>query len=396
MDHSYFRDKVSAYADNELPLDERRVIDEHLAECPECRALLKQIESLSRLAESHRDLAGDDVFEAMACRIDMALGVEDAPVTSISGGKWRGLGWKLAAVAASLAVLTFIGLHTDEIGQIVGRSQTKQVTTSNEAPHVPEMSDEARKYRAEPHDEARGAEDRTPEPAAEESVDRRMKTLPAPAAVTDEASDLAKKAAPVEATPQRKSDLPGKKATGDTGEHEFSMKGAEPPTTAKQQTLATDTSIRVMAQQDEVTRFVAPESAASAEGVAAEVKEVVDRDLDFWRHQRDSLLPLYRVVTAPLAKDSGKKELVPGFAQQTPAVNHALEAAGKARLKPETIDTAAVQAGLAEALYQVARLSDSDGEKGEAVTRLREIAGTSSGALAAKAAEYLRMLEAGK
>ena len=58
MDHGYFKDRISAYYDNNLKPEERVVIEEHLKECEECRKLLAELAKLDRLVEEHSHSAG--------------------------------------------------------------------------------------------------------------------------------------------------------------------------------------------------------------------------------------------------------------------------------------------------------------------------------------------------
>ena len=116
MDHSYFKDRISAYHDRDLPPYELQVVEEHLKECAECQALLAEFEKLDRMVAEKSELADDDYWEQSAQKIEKALGFDETTeVVDIRPKSWRGLGWKIAAAAASLAVITFIGLHQGDI-----------------------------------------------------------------------------------------------------------------------------------------------------------------------------------------------------------------------------------------------------------------------------------------
>lgn len=116
MNHSYFRDRLSAYLDNELTPEEYEVLRRHVGECRECQAVIADLENLSRVIEENSGLDGDEYFEKAAQKIERALGAAKQPrVKDAQPSSWRGLGWKVAAIAASLAVLTFIGLHREDI-----------------------------------------------------------------------------------------------------------------------------------------------------------------------------------------------------------------------------------------------------------------------------------------
>ena len=117
MEHSYYRDKLSAFHDGQLTEEEQRMLQEHIDSCPECRAEIEELKKLDALIDRHADLGDGDYWEKSALEIEEKLGFETpAKVTDVRRN-WKGLGWKIAAVAASVAVLTFIGLHRDELYQ---------------------------------------------------------------------------------------------------------------------------------------------------------------------------------------------------------------------------------------------------------------------------------------
>lgn len=53
MDHNNCRENLSAYLDGELPAIERGLVEAHLADCPDCRAALGQLRSVSGLVKKH-------------------------------------------------------------------------------------------------------------------------------------------------------------------------------------------------------------------------------------------------------------------------------------------------------------------------------------------------------
>ena len=124
MDHSYFKDRVSAFFDSELKHEEHEVVRQHIEGCSECQALLEQLEKFDRFARSQAEPGEGDYWEAAARRIEDRLEESGEPeVTEIVRSSWKGLGWKIASVAASVAVLTFIALHRDEIEKEVDEDQ---------------------------------------------------------------------------------------------------------------------------------------------------------------------------------------------------------------------------------------------------------------------------------
>lgn len=53
MDHNTCRENLSAYLDGELPAREKALLEAHLADCPDCRAALGQLGSVSALFKKH-------------------------------------------------------------------------------------------------------------------------------------------------------------------------------------------------------------------------------------------------------------------------------------------------------------------------------------------------------
>ena len=116
MDHGYFRDRISAYLDGGLPPYEEQAVGEHLQTCEECARLLEELRQVERLVEEHSNLDGDEYWEGLAQKIEGRLGVDEAtPVVDVTPARWRGLWWKVSAVAASVVLLVFIGIHQTEI-----------------------------------------------------------------------------------------------------------------------------------------------------------------------------------------------------------------------------------------------------------------------------------------
>ena len=53
MDHNTCRDNLSAYLDGELPQQEKALLEAHLADCPDCRAVLGQLGTVSGIFKKH-------------------------------------------------------------------------------------------------------------------------------------------------------------------------------------------------------------------------------------------------------------------------------------------------------------------------------------------------------
>ena len=74
MEHSFFKDRLSAYFDNELPPQEKQVVEQHLRDCVECRAELTKLRQLEDAVNRHAGLADTDYWEKSAQKIESRLG----------------------------------------------------------------------------------------------------------------------------------------------------------------------------------------------------------------------------------------------------------------------------------------------------------------------------------
>ncbi len=118
MEHSYFKDRISAYYDQSLPPYEEEVVKEHLQSCEECQKLLKNFGKLDDLVQERSELKSDEYWEKAAQKIEQSIGIEDEKkVVEIKKKPSFGNIWKFTAAAASIAFLTFIALNEDEISQ---------------------------------------------------------------------------------------------------------------------------------------------------------------------------------------------------------------------------------------------------------------------------------------
>ncbi|MBN2584193.1 MAG: zf-HC2 domain-containing protein [Planctomycetes bacterium] len=96
------RENLSAYLDGELKGGARRLIDEHLAECPECRAQLDTLKETWRLLdELEEPIVRNDFRREVLARAQAEMRAEE---TAKAGGR-RSL---LAGFAASAAAAVFL------------------------------------------------------------------------------------------------------------------------------------------------------------------------------------------------------------------------------------------------------------------------------------------------
>ena len=118
MDHSFYQERLSAYLDRELPDDEMKAVEEHLAGCEECGRRLAQLKSLDDFSARFSELDDSDYWEESARKIEARIEVGDEKIVDVKKarrGLYSGLWWKLPAVAASVLIVGYIGLHESEI-----------------------------------------------------------------------------------------------------------------------------------------------------------------------------------------------------------------------------------------------------------------------------------------
>jgi anti-sigma factor RsiW len=107
MNHDLWTDRLSDYLDDELPLEEKRSVDEHLAGCAECHAVLAELRSVAERAGSLRDAPPDrDLWPGVAAGIGAPL--QAARVLELRPA--RRFSFTLPQlVAASLALIVLSG-----------------------------------------------------------------------------------------------------------------------------------------------------------------------------------------------------------------------------------------------------------------------------------------------
>jgi hypothetical protein len=158
MEHSYFKDRISAFCDNELKHEERQLIAEHVQDCGECQKLLEELQKFDRMVKRHSELADDEYWEKSAQKIESAVGSErPVEIVDVKRSPIKGLGWKLAAAAASIALLTSIAMHQTDLADWIGKDtqvelrvirkaeslQPDQVVDEEPATQMDERRDEA-------------------------------------------------------------------------------------------------------------------------------------------------------------------------------------------------------------------------------------------------------------
>lgn len=386
MDDAYYRDRLSAYADNQLPLDERQAVDEHLKQNAESRRMLEEIMRFKQFADEHGGLDETDYFEQNARAIEQRLGlVADTPITDIGKPRFSGLGWKIAAAAASIAVLTFIGLNSDDIRHML--SSPGDQARLSETPQPAQATDQARHFREQvadhqdtsattatqndykieaelhsaPIDEgSRDADagETAMVPPASEPRSTAEKELALQDAEEVRASRIAvdsdrkrpAAAAPkLERVPENKESLPDLRAAKEKERTLTTEESSNKPLDQLRQAAKT------LSGTSDWKALPGVQSLAESSKPAADIGTVESKQsMDVWRARRDSLLPLYLAMTG----------------DTTVAGRHVTEAVTKGRLDIGEFSLPDIERELVDCWYHIARYSSSAHEQRDARTSL--------------------------
>lgn len=116
MNHSYFIDRLSAFHDRDLPAQELQIVEEHVRTCPDCQEQLVRFNRLETFVKVHMPLKDDAYWEQLAHRTEQRLGFTAGTATPVSAKPSRITPlWRYAALAASVVLVGFIGLHYSDI-----------------------------------------------------------------------------------------------------------------------------------------------------------------------------------------------------------------------------------------------------------------------------------------
>ncbi len=110
MEHSYYKDKLSAYFDSELEVQEMELLRRHLESCAECRELLEKLSSLSKKIKELSGLDENEYFDSLAAKIDGKIADSGKKVVELPRKEFRrfGSGWKIGALAASFMLIATV------------------------------------------------------------------------------------------------------------------------------------------------------------------------------------------------------------------------------------------------------------------------------------------------
>jgi hypothetical protein len=407
MDHSYFRDKISAYFDNELSPPEKEVIEQHLAQCQECQDLLAQLRQLEEVVEKKSQLAGEEYWQQAAQRIEQRLGFSGkTKVTDVTPSRWKSLVPKLAAVAASVAVLGFIALYQRELSKDVG-VQAPQ-TPPPEAVYRHDTADFLKKQSQPPSEETLSQKYDAKITSKQTAQELEKSKLPPEMAVSGQpieksnviqqgAKQPVKKVAEptasgVEREVEKKAEssptpgiveLAGQAAIKRvTSDHDSTLIAMQPVTTI-QDLLEHPETVAQAAKAQPAEESAAQPKIQATGAASGEVTHVVVQapvlppgwlepaGLERWRQRRDSLETLYAELISP----------------------HRLMSQAKARRDTTLPAPAQVEQLLLHSQYQVARLTQDENERAIALSFLSAYVQKSDARFREQAEKYLEELQ---
>ena len=387
MEHSYFRDKVSAYHDRELPAQELAMLGEHIASCPECQKLLAEFERLDQIVADRIELGGGDYWEQSAQKIDERLGfVEKTEITPIAKPSWdKSLVWKLTAVAASVAVLVFIGINKDDIFKrsIPAPEQKQDIRENLTADSVADRTELESTLTVTNElgvqDKATNQTTHVIEAQDEKAKDTQSTAWPKSAGKLGDSEGMIKptptlyKSTPpadvrVQSSPEERVDQKARLAAPSTST----------PTADSAPPAAIPVTLSAPSLQREVPDMAA--STAEAESAVAQTKNELTR----WRQLRDSLSLALETPKQSMAEKYG----ITGFQKSEKSKKAA--AASSLRSVDTRVET---EKQYIEACYQIALLTDDAEEYQSAKQSLEKIAGEVGSTNATFAGEYLTRLK---
>jgi len=370
MDHSYYQDRISAYYDGQLPPQEREVVEQHLGECRECRNLLANLEKLDRLVEQHSQLGSGEYWEQSAKKIEQKLDfTQEVKAIDVTPSRWKGLAGKLAAVAASIAILAFIALYERDISKeisplVLKSTQAPQVISKKE---MPSLSKEGSYDEKATENKGTGAVIPVDERKAKVTVAQKDEAVTPEELIKKQATKPLPAQTVVEPIAE-KVDVPSAElAVAEQGEGgiiaEETISVAEP---------------QIAQEFPEFARIQADTMSTTQQTVSVVVSAPVLPDswlqpvsLEQWRHRRDSLQVLYAELSSP----------------------HRELSEVKSRQKGGRPPVQQIEELLLHSYYQVARLTQDEKEQAVAISYLADYAKKTESRYRDQAQKYLKELE---
>lgn len=411
MNHDFYTDRLSAYYDMELKNEEFVMVDQHVQNCPECLAIIEEFKKFDSVVEENSMLAGDDYFEKAAQKIEAAISgpvetevVEIQKKSSSMGGLW----WKLAGVAATLAVIAFISLYESDITDNleIENQAAPETTADNDSVLVDkdlavEESDASAKGTFDTSAAIRierQSSGTIPVTAEKDIVDKFKSDNKKEAAeeieaqidklADNDAESIKKEALQPKTSPQltpqsiQKSDkepelLKSKKIqTVQTDKLAADSKEkADIVSEPLSKDISADESAKETPYKIDRVQSLVPKK-GSAKEILDEVKEeVADKDLSYWQNQKAQLEGSIQKLSSNSLRTVQPKRTTTKKATELSNTETAMT------LK------------LLEAHYNIARLSEDKKEREESVDYLKEMSENEDKSVVEKASEYLKLLK---
>ena len=151
----HWTERLSDYLDGELSTSERADCDAHLAQCPECRTALEELQLVTSLARADQDvMPTTDLWPGIQARIETSAGgrgvshaggvVEFGAAKAAPSGKQRRISFTLPqlALAASLLIALSAGVAYVAAGRAANRPAAKEAPIQAMAePMMPPSAD---------------------------------------------------------------------------------------------------------------------------------------------------------------------------------------------------------------------------------------------------------------
>lgn len=421
LDHSYFQQRLSAYADGELEPSVRAQVEEHLRTCTECRNRLQEIEGLGEFIAQKSDLAESDYWEQAAQQIERAVEAAQPKTVDLKAERTQRLAspwwWRAPAIAASVLFLGYLTLHEssilrDEVLTPVPPSET------GPAPQLKVVSSEADTQASGPGEELPVDRATPPAPAMseprQESVDKLSKDQgarpePTPAEEDrrqgsglsgEESVELNKSIITLaEDETVNRSGVPASPDLAAQSKRDVALP-AEMPEKVMAETASSDE--KLVSDEEEQnyrtrdrekgtyvlrdTLQLTPELYPAEKPEESGLSELQFEELTYWRTRRDSLVQQTALIKRQDLSPIGQA-LKYALAPARAGVRTALSGED-----PRQKTQNQTEAGLLEAWYQVCRLTSDSTEVNQGVGFIEKVAADQESGNRESARNYLKQL----